>query len=239
MEGKQRAEEMEGKIEAKEKQGKKEAKVKQGIRTKEAKVKQRKQEAKEKKRQTQDAKRKKVSNQEGEWKRQRGKRYKDKVSGKDSGKLSMLELKQMPRTWPLLMGLPQRCFGGEIKHHMIIFQEKDKVERMERRSEKTRLDAERRNNTGYLDAERWIQTRNTYSNTCFFPQQNRTVLKWAKDSQALSSWRSIKTNLTKVVQQKKRGVFCECSWCSLVEGSFNFHLSAKTQSLAVAKWQGI
>ena len=35
---------------------------------------------------------------------------------------------------------PEMFFGGEKKRHMIIFQNKDKVERMERRSETTRLD---------------------------------------------------------------------------------------------------
>ena len=79
----------------------------------------------------------------------------------------MLEQKQMPWTWSLLIGLPKTCFGGENKSHMIFFQSKDKVERNGRRSE-TRLDAEWRNDTGCLDAERWMQTRNTYSKTCFF-----------------------------------------------------------------------
>ena len=80
----------------------------------------------------------------------------------------MLEPKQMPRILFLLIGLPKICFGGENKIHMIFFQSKDKVERNGRRSE-TRLDAGWRNDTGCLDAERWMQTRNTYSKTCFFP----------------------------------------------------------------------
>ena len=58
---------------------------------------------------------------------------------------------------------------------------------------------------------------------------NRTELYWGKlkTRRLFRHEGKTKTNLTKVVQQKKRGVLCEYGRCSLLEGSYNFHLSAK------------